>query len=120
MNFLKELKAKPEIQRQAFYARANQIVGNIKMKLCPKCKVKHPDNIEYCVCGEKLTMKKTTKIDWKVCIALAAIISSIILGFYHSFWCGVFVIEIWIIYFLGLHIQEGINRRRRKNENKTS
>lgn len=29
MNFLKELKNKPEIQRQAFFVRANQIIRNM-------------------------------------------------------------------------------------------
>lgn len=32
MNFLKELKTKPEIQRQAFFARANQMIKKIDVK----------------------------------------------------------------------------------------
>lgn len=35
MNFLKELKAKPKIQRQAFFVRANQIVRNAMQKKMP-------------------------------------------------------------------------------------
>lgn len=34
MNFLKELKNKPETQRQAFFVRANQVVKNMEDDNC--------------------------------------------------------------------------------------